>query len=616
MGGNIKKKTFSDTVERLQKQLMKLKEKHKGGGGTVNDEPSPISSSDDDDEDNDETITTTRSGGGKTTTYVRVISKKSGGEDDVDDASASDSDSDSDSSSSSSSDDEDDRYGGEGTIRPTRSKKHRRKKTKKSKHHETSPSHHPHWTSRGVMMYGGNNGVVDERVGGGMAGSNGVTTYIQQLQDKLASSETRIQTLESRLAKMQGFTQKRMAGDDDEDIENDDDDNEDDEDDDDDDETTLTRSAGAGARKQKKKATKKKKKTTILPSLKRWSDYGWNYKLDQPMQKRRKVLRKIVAAWGALKVFRHLNQLATYNKKRPTIQKKFLGDRDWVKKTFYGTKRWAGAGDYGNTVAVFRNELLRPNGDAYSGQPRPGERFYGSSIYGGKNQWWMWNSSIGRWVPISGVMGHTSSMGGGDTEPLQALIGEDGFTYTGKPNPGTQFYARPVNAENYSSNYDTYTWDGRMWVNLSEGRRFGGIKATKKKSVAKKSVAKKSVAKKTSAKKKKSKSHQVLKAKTIYARLKPSHLKKGYKLDPQTHRPMKQSTGKVARLIHAIKKSVYKRLFGRQRKGGDEEDIVASTTTTTSLCKPKLSVMVTPKHGGNAKKLNIPKSLLQMFKKR
>src|SRR5205085_4141675 len=103
-----------------------------------------------------------------------------------------------------------------------------------------------------------------------------------------------------------------------------------------------------------------------------------------------------------------------------------------------------------------------------------------------------------------------------------------------------------------------------------------------------------------------------LKAKTIYSRLKPQHLKKGYKLQPHTHRPVKIWTGKVARLAKAVKKSVYKTLFVRRRRAGESENDIMPTAVKTgggsSVTRTR-----TKRHPSTS--LNIPSSLKRVLLK-
>jgi len=49
---------------------------------------------------------------------------------------------------------------------------------------------------------------------------------------------------------------------------------------------------------------------------------------------RHTILRKAVAKFGALSVFRKLNAIYVYNKASPKTAATFLADRNWIKATF------------------------------------------------------------------------------------------------------------------------------------------------------------------------------------------------------------------------------------------------------------------------------------------
>ena len=55
---------------------------------------------------------------------------------------------------------------------------------------------------------------------------------------------------------------------------------------------------------------------------------------------RRRALKKVVKAEGALKVFRQLNAVAVYDKRSaPGKSRIFKTDRNWVRKTFMNTHK-------------------------------------------------------------------------------------------------------------------------------------------------------------------------------------------------------------------------------------------------------------------------------------
>jgi len=86
--------------------------------------------------------------------------------------------------------------------------------------------------------------------------------------------------------------------------------------------------------KRSYKKSRSRSKNVIGPLNKnKLRQYGYSTSL--PVSERRASLRKAVKAYGWLSVFRKLNAVATLNKNRsPTSSKKFLADRNWIKKTF------------------------------------------------------------------------------------------------------------------------------------------------------------------------------------------------------------------------------------------------------------------------------------------
>lgn len=75
------------------------------------------------------------------------------------------------------------------------------------------------------------------------------------------------------------------------------------------------------------------KKKQLIP-LRKGTLRKFGYATSDTKAKRHAALKKAVAADGWLSIFRKLNAVATYNKGRPALHKKFKEDRDWVKKTF------------------------------------------------------------------------------------------------------------------------------------------------------------------------------------------------------------------------------------------------------------------------------------------
>jgi hypothetical protein len=59
------------------------------------------------------------------------------------------------------------------------------------------------------------------------------------------------------------------------------------------------------------------------------------YSVKNPIQKRRKSLKKLVNKEGPLKAFRQLNVVSIYSKNSaPTKSKTFKRDRNWIRRTF------------------------------------------------------------------------------------------------------------------------------------------------------------------------------------------------------------------------------------------------------------------------------------------
>ena len=68
--------------------------------------------------------------------------------------------------------------------------------------------------------------------------------------------------------------------------------------------------------------------------------YGYENVNRLSTRKRRNILKKCVQEYGALSVFRKLNAVYVYNRNtNPVISDIFRKDRDWVKKTFFKSKK-------------------------------------------------------------------------------------------------------------------------------------------------------------------------------------------------------------------------------------------------------------------------------------
>lgn len=68
---------------------------------------------------------------------------------------------------------------------------------------------------------------------------------------------------------------------------------------------------------------------------------GYHVKSMTATKRREKLLQHIRKTGRALPVFRRLNQIAIYfRKKQPELAARLIKDRDWIKRRFYKTKYW------------------------------------------------------------------------------------------------------------------------------------------------------------------------------------------------------------------------------------------------------------------------------------
>ncbi len=88
---------------------------------------------------------------------------------------------------------------------------------------------------------------------------------------------------------------------------------------------------GAG----RKKTWRQKHHSMGIGPLKKGLLSSTGYSVKNPIEKRRKSLRKLVRKEGALKAFRQLNAVAVFDKNSaPTKSKTFKRDRNWIRRTF------------------------------------------------------------------------------------------------------------------------------------------------------------------------------------------------------------------------------------------------------------------------------------------
>ena len=87
-------------------------------------------------------------------------------------------------------------------------------------------------------------------------------------------------------------------------------------------------------RSKSRKQSKSKSRVRIGP-LRKGTLRKHGYSTSRTVASRHNALSKAVRSEGALPIFRKLNAVATLNKNRsPATSKKFLADRNWVKRTY------------------------------------------------------------------------------------------------------------------------------------------------------------------------------------------------------------------------------------------------------------------------------------------
>jgi len=85
------------------------------------------------------------------------------------------------------------------------------------------------------------------------------------------------------------------------------------------------------SRRNKGKRTRK----NVIGPLKKGDLTNCGYHLNKTRKMRKKSLKCAVKKYGPLSTFRKLNALTTLNKNRnPSMSKKTLKDREWVKTTY------------------------------------------------------------------------------------------------------------------------------------------------------------------------------------------------------------------------------------------------------------------------------------------
>ena len=73
----------------------------------------------------------------------------------------------------------------------------------------------------------------------------------------------------------------------------------------------------------------------LIGPLRKGTLRSFGYGSNNSASERHSALKKAVKSEGALSIFRKLNAVATLNKNtNPTLSKKFLADRNWVRNNF------------------------------------------------------------------------------------------------------------------------------------------------------------------------------------------------------------------------------------------------------------------------------------------
>ena len=86
---------------------------------------------------------------------------------------------------------------------------------------------------------------------------------------------------------------------------------------------------------KKRKSPSKKKSKNVIGKLRKGTLRQFGYSSKDTSSTRHRAIDKAVNHWGALPVFRKLNAVAVLQKNsNPRISKRFISDRNYVKRTY------------------------------------------------------------------------------------------------------------------------------------------------------------------------------------------------------------------------------------------------------------------------------------------